>query len=477
MNSNERSFVHEHVWSYLRGELDSRRSAEFEEILIADSEAAKFVSDIHLALQAGKAACELSEFAKSDADRLFENVLRAVVDVDSKSLDPKVLAVELTQAAEQEPPASQADEESSPRVFSGLWVNVAFSLAAVALALILGQRLLSSDGAARSATSTGQNAVAASDHARPASIPAGTDAAEAAVEAENSAAPVNAELAFVPTFQDALQISENVRIFAEQGADYSFVPGNPERLAIEDGLVVVEYLPVTENALLVSAPGADFEVTGTVFSVDARAATRVSRVEVIWGEVAIVPSVATGNRQAARVQTGEILVEDGRVVATAATAPTVRESEARSLVDLDTHAREIGRLRAFQPAVVATSALPDRASSRSQSAAAQPDEPSASELVRLGRSLLREGDSRAAASNWERALRSIERGSADEAAVRLDLARLYLVQDPTDPRIAVHLGEFLNRFPNDAAAASARATLCTGGYRGPAAVLHCTSPP
>jgi regulator of sirC expression with transglutaminase-like and TPR domain len=82
------------------------------------------------------------------------------------------------------------------------------------------------------------------------------------------------------------------------------------------------------------------------------------------------------------------------------------------------------------------------------------------DILAAGRSAERNSEWRLAAESYEQALRVMPRDATDAAAVRLDLARIYLRRLQSPELGMQQLRTFLQTWPQDPAAASVREELC-----------------
>lgn len=312
-----------------------------------------------------------------------------------------------------------------------------------------------------------------------------------------------------------------VRVFAEPDARWS-LSGEGERvLRLDEGTVLVEFVPLDGATLRVEAPGYDVRVVGTVFyastvleapvgvltgAVEVRAgaeSTRVASGESWTGGRVAALSAADDAAMAAHV---DVAAHGARLDAASAAleasaAPAresagdparesgepARESAAPARESAGDPARESGEesaetVAAAEPAPARESGDepardsgepesgeparesgddPARESGDEPRTGAEPvTEPDAAALVDEGRRAAREGRDADAVAALEAALAALPGGDARAATLRLDLARIYAHQLDRPAPAARHLRAFLADWPDDVAAGAALDELC-----------------
>lgn len=442
MTPEIRQLVHERTWPYLRNELSSQQTAEFEQLLLEYDDAANHVSQLHTLLQAQRAPSPEVWAPAFNNDALFARIEAQIDGTDT---------------------ASNTDGDAITSDLWGRWRGRAM-LALVAVALAGLAVALTRHTADSSATNAPSPAAALAELSAPAELVA--TAAQPAVAAA-SAQPELPTIEVNRTFDPSLRsLSNDVRVAATTDAIYALRPGSPAVLDIDAGTVVVEYVPRTGAGLRVEANGLDFDVVGTIFVVDASESD--AYVELLWGSVNIEQA-----GDPIRLEPGQRFVKDGAVVDMAILSPTLVDSQVRNIFDVNTHAGEVQLARQNAAAIDYNNTHTGDA--RAARAPAERAEVGATELIGRGRVLLGDGDVAAAARAWERALGELPDGDTREATLRLDLANLYRHRLHDPDAAAEQLAAFLQHFPDDPDSGSVRDTLCAMTIAPTLRTIHCAA--
>ena len=232
---------------------------------------------------------------------------------------------------------------------------------------------------------------------------------------------------------------EEVGVYASEGAKFTMSEGLDKRLKLEEGTVLVEFVPQSGGRLTVEAGGLEVRVVGTIFYASTDAGGVVG---VVAGEVVVTPesgaptSVKAG--QEYRVQGG----------LQAASADRVAEAELHD--DVERHldmlaARAVVKDAPIGPRkVVAPKRLsPENAQTRDDA-----------------NRRIREGDVEEGAAMLEKLLAKLNASDPIAGSIRLDLARIYLKRLGRPQQAAIHLRRFVTTRPNDAATPLARDEYC-----------------
>jgi len=171
----------------------------------------------------------------------------------------------------------------------------------------------------------------------------------------------------------------------------------------------------------------------------------------------VVEPAARAARGAAR----GVAASEGRAPHTLQPRPAAAPVAPRDVAAPDRHGeapRAAGGAGGPRPVEVVVEASP-----ASEPVAPEPPEPVRADPRRLrdeAREALRAGDASRAASLYEEALTRLGPAAPEAASVRLELARLYASRLGQSGRAVEHLRAFVDRYPEDVAAPSARQQLC-----------------
>lgn len=265
-----------------------------------------------------------------------------------------------------------------------------------------------------------------------------------------------------------------IKVFASQGASWSIQGDAPDyTLNLEQGTILVEFLPTRRERLRVVSRHTSVDVVGTVFYVSsnedsARDDAHNARVGVLTGKVRVKPSP---DAPVVELEDGQQIQEDARISA----VPQAAFERSRHMIDLDAH-RAILAERAEERSAIATreqtpepSPAPKTTEIKKQPAreivtTPSSPAPSASEridaLKKEASSALREKDYAHAARKIEALLAIMPASHPERATFRLELARLYMRHSGKRQDAIEQLRTFIAEHPLDVAAPSARRQLC-----------------
>jgi hypothetical protein len=260
-------------------------------------------------------------------------------------------------------------------------------------------------------------------------------------------------------------VPENIRLFASTNADWQLRDGKETIVELDSGRLLVEYRPGREaRSMEVRAPDCSVSVVGTVFYVSAE--RDEPRVGVLAGEVEV------------QTEAGEsIRLHDDRELSSEFAPQALPEDRRRKLgsyLDLEAHrraVREVGTDRdgrePEEPSGVAVEAdEPAGVASRDEPGGAGGTSPkrdgrrSPSSLRRRADEAVIQGKYRRAARKYRRFLERTPSDHPGGGPVRLDLANLYVHRLDQPAEAVPHLRSFVDNWPDDVAAPSARDKLC-----------------
>ena len=238
----------------------------------------------------------------------------------------------------------------------------------------------------------------------------------------------------------------DVRVFGEAHANWQIrTQGTRRKLDLQQGTVLVEFVPRNAHELEFVTEEFTVRVTGTVFYASAERGI----VGVVVGSV----EVATKEGETIALTDGQEWVA-GKGVRRA--AADVRP-EVQRHIDLVEHQRVL-TVRAAQKEVAADAPPSNEA----------PRPPSSTEVKRTPRHelraaadrALREGRHDIAAQFYERMVEELSAADPANASLRLDLARIYVQHLGQQRRALVHLRRFVTDRPHDSLTPNARTELC-----------------
>ena len=267
-----------------------------------------------------------------------------------------------------------------------------------------------------------------------------------------------------------------IKVFASQGASWSIEGDAPDyTLHLDQGTILVEFLPTKRERLKVVSHQTSVDVVGTVFYVaanedSAQDDAHNARVGVLTGKVRVKPSPAT---PVVELEDGQQLQEDARI----SSVPEAAFERSRHMIDLDAH-RAILAARQEKRSEIATGEVPDNEPEqtpqkprRADARKLAPDAPrevtapisSAPRIDTLKKEAthaLREKDYAHAARKIEQLLAIMPDAHPERATFRLELARLYMRHSGKRQHAIDQLRIFIAEHPTDVAAPSARRQLC-----------------
>jgi hypothetical protein len=231
----------------------------------------------------------------------------------------------------------------------------------------------------------------------------------------------------------------DVQIFASKDAKFEMDGKFDKRLVLEDGTLLVEFIP--DSGVRLSVQGKSFEVrvVGTIFyaSTDGE-----GLVGVVAGEVLVTPE--TGGPVSVKAGQEYVVGEGVR------SANTDRLAEANLHVDVERHLDLLAARRVVKDAPIIRRKVvePGRLA------------PEHADLRNAANQLIRQGDVEGGAAMLEKLLRMLDANEPAAGSIRLDLARIYLRRLNRPQQAAIHLKRFVATRPNDAATPLARSEYC-----------------
>ena len=425
--------IRERAFDYRRGELSEEQLAVFVEHLERCEACRDFADRLDIVI--GAARDYDYDVGAEKADAMFDEIAGRIGESGSGE-------------SGSEESGSEEDEGDVPTIGRpwGMYVGVA---AAAAVGLIVGAVVL---GVWRTEPGSERGAVADEQGAggEESSADEGFAGLQPATEAPASVDGSAGE-----------PVPDNVRVFASKSADWRLSGEEALTLDVDRGRMLVEFIPNGGQTLRVDAPGYSVEVVGTVFYVSAGESDE-TLAGVVEGEVEVErdsgPSVRLTRRQEVtggferREMSGE------------------RRRQLESYVDLEAHRRALAEVAADEPRVEETPDTPateqkgiGAAKGRGPVGAPSDDPSDEGELSQLRR----RADRAVGQGFYGRAERQyldfLDRAPAGHDAVgpvHLDLASLYIKRLDQPAKAVPHLKTFVDRWPEDVAASSARRTLC-----------------
>lgn len=303
----------------------------------------------------------------------------------------------------------------------------------------------------------------------------GDDATVAVASPEQAAAP-----ALPPT--EAVKAAPRLDVWASLARDASRPAGFPGSIFagttaawraqqeqdwtvyLENGALLVEWMPTGAEALIVRTPSESIEVTGTVLAIEVTAeATEVSVVE-----GSVVVSRTDGSRAGER----SVVERGGRWRSDAGSSAISGAVSTAAGLRVDLRAHRIwmaarGSKPATSAAVLRPAAQRSKAVAPADLAPAAPLEPA---LDGQAAAAVARGDHESAAALLEQWVVKAPAQTTRRAA-KLDLARIYLYELRQPERAASHIRELIEAAPSDLLAATLRSELCS--LRLPKDAPHC----
>jgi ferric-dicitrate binding protein FerR (iron transport regulator) len=429
--------IRERAFDYRRGDL----SDEQREVFVAHLERCEACRDFadRLDIVIGAAREYDYDVDAEKADAMFDEIAGRIGESGSEE----------SRSEKSRSEESRSEEDEIPTVGRpwGMYVGVA---AAAAVGLIVGAVVL---GVWRTEPGSERGAVADEQAAGGEEERAADEGFAGLQPATEAPAPVDGST--------GESVPDNVRVFASTSADWRLSGEETLTLDIDRGRMLVEFIPRGGQTLRVDAPGYSVEVVGTVFYVSAGESDE-TLAGVVEGEVEVErdsgPAVRLTSRQ-------EVTGTFERREMTER-----RRRQLESYVDLEAHRRALAEVSAEEPRAASAeepSGLKKKGigSAKGRGPTGTPsDEPSEGRgLARLRR----RADRAVGQGYYGRAERQylsfLERAPAGHDAVgpvHLDLASLYIKRLDRPAKAVPHLKTFVERWPEDVAASSARRTLC-----------------
>lgn len=448
--------VRKHAFDFRRGELHTAEQRKMEDHLGRCENCRAYLTRIEGMLDAGAT----EDFTPVvDRDALFERIVAEVQPGERRAApDPDAVFARVVAEVDPAPPvapnilafdrpapaAAESDDEAPTPKRPGVALYVSLALAAGIL-IGLGAGLFFPREPAVPPTEMAQQ-----DEPDPSQGPPAPAAPSHPIQF--------AELAVQPPPGDV----EDVRIYGAATADWTIrTQGARRKLDLDEGALLVEFVPRRDHTLEVVADRFSVMVTGTIFYVSADDGL----VGVVTGSVEVHTSA--GERIA--LSDGEEWVA-GTGVRPA--PPAVREGVALH-VDVTRHAEQLAVARA-QAAPVPSERGRDK-----QVDAPRP--PMSEEVVRTPRQELRAAADRAlraerydvAAQYYERMVEEFSAADPANASLRLDLARIYVRHLRRERRALVHLQRFVEDRPQDPLTPAARIELCRIAEKVGEVLLEC----
>jgi len=256
---------------------------------------------------------------------------------------------------------------------------------------------------------------------------------------------------------------DDIRVFGEATADWRIrTQGARRKLELQEGALLVEFVPRANHTLEVIAEGFSVEVTGTIFYVS----SDDGLVGVVTGSV----DVRTSTGETVSLTNGEEWVAGVGV----REAPANVRDGAALHVDVERHEEQLAAAR------LATAEASEPPPLRDKEVEA-PRPPMSEEVVRTPRlelraaadRALREGRHDVAAQYYERMVEEFSAADPANASLRLDLARIYVRHLHRERRALVHLQRFVEDRPTDPLTPAARLELCRIARKVGEVLLEC----
>jgi hypothetical protein len=404
------------AFDYLRDDLDEVRTHAVEEAMIASEEFAQYVSRVQALIDETRRAEQDVEIG-IDADVLFEQILQAVSS-DDASEKPAVVLEFQTALVEKD-----AGLDERLRTAPMWWAAAAVVLFGTLVYLVTQVRPV---------------------HVLPGQLAQeGSPVADRVDENQLPKSDEQARASAVALALGALRVQDSgtkaIQVHASSDAEWSVSGSERKRVVtLQNGTILVEFLPGEVDSLDVVSERFKVEVVGTIFY----ASEESSTVGVLAGEVLLTPR----GEETLMLTDGEAWTFGRGVYPVEADVTGI----AGNHVDVRTHVDLLervadeasGRLR-----------LAKRSRRKARTSAVDSRRVNARRAMSDGR--------------YEDAARLLEElvreGAADDASVgrdRLDLARIYIREVVRPGRAETHLRRFIESRPADPATPSARAELC-----------------
>lgn len=281
-------------------------------------------------------------------------------------------------------------------------------------------------------------------------ITAATETTAPKVQSDDTALASDDEALY---FEEVFAISEALRVLPAPQARWSVVATDEGwEMMITKGQILVEFLPRhDQETLSFKLPGAQGQVVGTVFFLDAQ----TQEVGVVTGEVLV-----SGDDQNERSVNARQLWHQGQVYP----IDDERWSAAVAVVDPDEHQRRLALLREIRPNTSAEEPVakpqPRPKPATPQKSTAPVPKPGPVRLRMDAEKALRDREFAAAARYYEELLQILPPKDRAAGSIRLDLARIYHRHLHDSTKTLTHLRYFIETWPDDAITPQAIAELC-----------------
>lgn len=268
-----------------------------------------------------------------------------------------------------------------------------------------------------------------------------------------------------------------VKVFASNEASWRIEESTPGgyTLHLEQGTILVEFLPTKREKLQVISHDTRVNVVGTVFYVSAQDEhdEKNARVGVLTGKVRVKPAP---EQPVVELEDGQQLQEDARI----SQVPDGTVERSKTMIDLEAHrailkarARKapeqqdtqrepevrVAEKRAPVQNVKSKQVVADKSLSPAAQDSATPDDP-VTRLQAEAKQALRDKDYSHATRKIEELLEVLPASHPERATYRLELARLFVRNSGKREEAIKQLRIFISEHPTDVAAPSARRQMC-----------------
>ncbi len=253
--------------------------------------------------------------------------------------------------------------------------------------------------------------------------------------------------------------TKQVKVFASNGAHWSLHGNHDLTLDVDKGTLLVEFVPEGGRTLHVHAPDFSIKVVGTIFYVSAD--KRGPRAGVLAGKVEV--ERPHGNEPPTPLVAGREVDADFQP----ADMPAARTKTLASYVDVQAHLKKLAAIhrearvkKAHHGHAHPDNGVSTAVKSPTSTAAEHHLPPDLERLRSRAEQATRRGEYQEAVRCYRRLLERLPPMHPIAASVHLDLAQIYLHRLNSPGRAAPHLRIFVERWPTDVAAPSARRELC-----------------
>lgn len=393
-----------YAFDYVRGDLAEDECVLIEERMLRSPAYREYVRRIDSLIGSVRRVPPETEHA-FDADGLFSKIA-AAVEPAAQVAPPPPVVVNLSQA-----------EDAVTEVPQRRWPM--FVAAAIAL-------LLGGAGFWLAFVATDEAPVSTGSGYDVATGPEVQTVAVAAPEQHVSVAPVSHD-------------DSEIKLFASKDAAYKVTGKFDKRLSLDQGTVLVEFVPDPGMRMTVEAANFEVRVVGTIFYAST---DNHGTVGVVAGEVLVTPK----DGPAVSVRAGqEYLVGQG-----VRTASPERVAEVNVHVDVERHLDLLAARRVMKDAPIRARKVERPQKLTLENAQTRDD----------ANRRIRDGDVEGGVEMLEKLVGELEATDPVAGSIRLDLARIYLKRLKRPRQAAVHLRRFILSRPHDAATPLAREEYC-----------------